>query len=514
MNSFGPHLKLWSSSHDEWEISVLYGKIGEAPPSFSYKLPSEGSYQLAEMELLETRGELTYFRVRFEVPLRASHTRVDYKVGGKRYSFHVPELHRMPKVCYGSCNGFHSQKILKEFVEGGKGNAMKATERWRNMLQYHSSRRYNVCILGGDQIYSDIALEGFEDHVLKWSWHTTRSERKARSLTAGEVEALRDLYTDMYVNSWGRNPEMKKMLSTCPSLMMWDDHDIMDGWGSYEDEREKWPVFKEGVFPEARRAFLLFQHHCKPNEKPGGSLGTRNNFSTGHVMGSLGVVHLDTRSERTQHQVMSEKNWEKFAQWRESNTELKHLFLCVSVPMVYADFETIEKILRLIPFDQGIEDDLRDHWRSVPHQVCRERLLKDLFAYSKESACRVTIISGDVHVAAHGVVELKDGQGDHTRTNRIHQLISSPIMNKAGNPVVEKLVEWQGDAAEVINPTMSARMLPLQVAIGTNGASSKTARYVWERNWLSLLPQDDDAYRAEWYFEGSNYPCREIVYSV
>ncbi|MGJ8654500.1 MAG: alkaline phosphatase D family protein [Opitutaceae bacterium] len=511
MSTFGPNLKLWMSSSEEWVVSVLYGKKGEAAPKLSYKLPGTGSFQTVTMELLDTRGELSYFRARLTIALKPSLTTVTYKVGGKTFKFQVPKLNHMPNICYGSCNGFHSQKILNEYIESGSGSAMKATERWRNMRQYHQSRRYNLMILGGDQIYSDIALEGFEDNVLKWSWHTTRKKRKARTLTPKELSTLRDLYTDMYVNTWGRNPEMKEMLATCPSLMMWDDHDIMDGWGSYEDEREQWPVFKDGVFPEARRAFLLFQHHCKPTEKPGGSFGKRSNFSTAHTMGALGVVHLDTRSDRTQHQVMAEEDWIKFAEWREAHSELKHLFLCVSVPMVYADFETVEKILRFIPFDQGIEDDLRDHWRSVPHQVCRERLLKDLFAYSKSTGCRVTIISGDVHVAAHGVVELKDGQGDHTRTNRIHQLISSPIMNKAGNPVVEKLVEWQGDAAEVINSTMSARMLPLQV---DQGATSENKPYVWERNWLSLLPQANDAYRAEWHFEGSNYPCREVIGAV
>jgi hypothetical protein len=39
-------------------------------------------------------------------------------------------------------------------------------------------------------------------------------------------------------------------------------------------------------------------------------------------------------------------------------------------------------------------------------------------------------------------------------------------MNKPGNVVVEKLVERQGDAAEVINSNMTARMLPLKVANG------------------------------------------------
>ncbi|MFQ3243335.1 MAG: hypothetical protein ACI9JZ_003046, partial [Lentimonas sp.] len=502
METFGPNLKLWTSTQNEWVVSVLFGKSGATPPRLTYDLPGSSQKHQANMELIDTRGDLKYYRCCIAIPLKSNSGRVIYSIDGseKKYTFEVPQADELPRVCYGSCNGFHSQKNLNEFLESGSSSHVKATEVWRSLLLQHKSRKYNLMVLGGDQVYSDISLDRFEDDVLKWSWHISKKQRAKRKLTDEELETLRGLYTTMYLNNWGNNPEMRKMLATCPSLMMWDDHDIMDGWGSYEDKREKWPVFQDGVFPEARRAFLLYQHHCKPTEKPGGAFMSRGNFSTAHVSNGLGIVHLDTRSDRTQKRILTDEDWQTFADWRTEQTDLKHLFLCVSVPMVYADFETLERILQKIPFDQTLEDDLRDHWRSVPHQVCRERLLKDLFAFSQKTKCRVTIISGDVHVAAHGVVELKDGQGDHARTNRIHQLVSSPIMNKPGNVVVEKLVERQGDAAEVINSNMTARMLPLKVA---NGASAKVERYVWERNWLSLLPQEDQSYRAEWYFEGS-----------
>jgi len=507
--TFGPYLKLWNSTDEIWTISVLYGHSLSSDPTIQIRLPGTDPNVEADMEFLETRGELSYYRFRIDARLQVKASKVVYSIAGQSYEFKLPASGTMPRLAYGSCNGFHSQKHLEDFLVANDKGKLKATAMWRSLWTAHKGTAYHGIILGGDQVYTDIALDRFKDDVLKWSWYTSQITRRNRRLTTSELDKLRELFTDVYVNSWENNPEMKAVLATCPSMMMWDDHDIMDGWGSYENEREHWPVYKDGIFTEARRAFLLYQQHCKPNENPGGAMVGRGNFSTAHKLGDLSVVHLDTRSERTPFQILSDNSWQKFGDWLESNgAGMKHLFLCVSVPVVYADFEKVEAILRAIPGDQGLEDDLRDHWRSVPHQVCREKMLQNLFHFMHKFDCRVTLISGDVHVAAHGVVELLDGSYDNQARNRIHQLVSSPIMNKAGNFIVEKLVGSQGEAKEVINSSLRARMLPLKIA---NGNRSKTEYYVWERNWLSLSPQSDEAYRAEWYFEGSDYPCRETI---
>lgn len=510
--TFGPTLKLWESDADSWTVSVLFAQEQASAPEISFKIPGQGAQHSANMEPLDERKGLHYFRYKIHLPLQDAPQVVSYKIGTKRASFIVPAKDTMPAVAYGSCNGFHSQKLLDSFLQNdAQSGELKATAMWRNMLQTHQQKPFHLLVLGGDQIYSDILLQRFESDVLDWSWYTRQSTRKKRKLSAKEQAHLRDLYTEMYTGSWGHNPEMKAMLASCPSLMMWDDHDIMDGWGSFENQREQWPAYAKGIFPEARRAFLLYQHHCKPTEKPGGSFASRNNFSTAHTFGGLGIVHLDTRSERTPRQIMSDDSWGKLKQWMETAPELKHLFFCVSVPVAYADFEKIEKILLAIPGDQGLEDDLRDHWRSLPHQITRNRLLEDLFAFSRKNQCRVTFVSGDVHVAAHGVIELSDGQHDNQLLNRMHQLISSPIMNKPGNFVVERLVGSQGEAREQISSTIAARMLPLAVA---KGSRAKRTYYVWERNWLSLTPRSDASYRAEWFFENCDYPTRETIHAV
>ncbi len=58
-----------------------------------------------------------------------------------------------------------------------------------------------------------------------------------------------------------------------------------------------------------------------------------------------------------------------------------------------------------LPGQQELEDDLRDHWTSPPHLQERLRSVHRLLKFSAETECRVTILSGDVHVAAVGVIE-------------------------------------------------------------------------------------------------------------
>lgn len=55
-------------------------------------------------------------------------------------------------------------------------------------------------------------------------------------------------------------------------------------------------------------------------------------------------------------------------------------------------------------FDGKIEllDDLEDHWAAAVHKKERNDLIRRLQAFAKEKKVRVTILSGDVHLAAVG----------------------------------------------------------------------------------------------------------------
>src|SRR3546814_3583168 len=74
-------------------------------------------------------------------------------------------------------------------------------------------------------------------------------------------------------------PQMAWMVARVPTLAMWDDHDICDGWGSLPHERMDSPLGRS-LFEVAREFFLLFQQGVAADDYPpafpdrsGGSLG-------------------------------------------------------------------------------------------------------------------------------------------------------------------------------------------------------------------------------------------------
>lgn len=53
-----------------------------------------------------------------------------------------------------------------------------------------------------------------------------------------------------------------------PMINIWDDHDIIDGFGSYPDHFNRCPVFK-GLGAVAFKYYLLFQHQSIVDELEG-----------------------------------------------------------------------------------------------------------------------------------------------------------------------------------------------------------------------------------------------------
>ncbi len=139
---------------------------------------------------------------------------------------------------------------------------------------------------------------------------------------------LEKFYFDLYTLRWAQ-PEVAHMLATVPTIMMWDDHDIIDGWGSYPVERQTCDVFK-ALWDAARKAFTVFQQHLKFTE-PMGNVAPAHGFSFGHVIANTAILALDMRSERTDRMVMSENHWTLVYQWldrtpkdRSSNFDVEH----------------------------------------------------------------------------------------------------------------------------------------------------------------------------------------------
>src|SRR3546814_11935802 len=69
------------------------------------------------------------------------------------------------------------------------------------------------------------------------------------------------------------------MVARVPTLAIWDDHDICDGWGSLPPERMDSP-FGRAVFAVARELYLLFQQGAVAPDYPP-AFGDRSGTSLG-----------------------------------------------------------------------------------------------------------------------------------------------------------------------------------------------------------------------------------------
>ncbi|MGW1466315.1 alkaline phosphatase D family protein [Streptomyces sp. NPDC002308] len=87
-----------------------------------------------------------------------------------------------------------------------------------------TAARPDVLLLLGDQIYAD------ETSGATQRWIARR--RDLREPPGPEVADYEE-YTHLYDESW-RDPEVRWLLSTVPSCMIFDDHDVVDDWNTSE----------------------------------------------------------------------------------------------------------------------------------------------------------------------------------------------------------------------------------------------------------------------------------------
>ena len=161
---------------------------------------------------------------------------------------------------------------------------------------------------GGDQLYNDSVMHQttvFHD----WLDIKNPLHKHAAPFTADMREELERFYLDRY-SMWFSQGLFGMANSQIPMVNIWDDHDIIDGYGSYPDHFMSSPVFK-GLGIVAFKYYMLFQHQTvvsegeedEPSWMLGASPGPYIPERSRSVLMSLGrkvtFLGLDCRTERT-----------------------------------------------------------------------------------------------------------------------------------------------------------------------------------------------------------------------
>jgi len=466
--AIGPLLYLRNASEGRINLAALLVlPDGQEPPI----LEAEGN-SVSATRLLTRRGK-TAWRYDFSLPMRRD---TGYSLGGTHYPVNADFTGDL-RIAFVSCNGQEKNDRKRPLEER---NAM-----WQRLQSEHDAAPFQLLLQGGDQIYADELLNS---HPALKRWARGGRVRQADATAEPDLaETLRDGFFDLYLDILGQ-PAISGMMAHVPSLAMWDDHDICDGWGSLRPAKLDAPEGRT-LFAAAREHFLLFQYGARPDELPG-FCPDRSGTSLGwHVaLPGLHVLAPDLRSERRPNRVMGPAGWQSFDTMLERIRSAEgggRVLLLSSVPALGPRLSWVEALMHLTPRLEKYEDDLRDQWQSRAHRKEWRAFLERLAAIHANPATPVTCVSGEIHLATHGTLDVPP--------KPLHQLVASGIAHPAPS---KAYAIGLGLLARFGSSPLPGHPIRLQ------GLPGQPGTYTAERNYL-VLERRGAGWTASWELEHS-----------
>lgn len=337
------------------------------------------------------------------------------------FRFQITPLNYIPSIAFVSCNGSHSiypADIPKDHFNG-----------WEKILL----TKPDYLIFGGDQIYADSLFRKVHDLSLYVQNHN-------KPIGNDLITKIHHFYLKLYIDSWS-NSKLALALATIPNFMTWDDHDIFDGFGSYDDNLQNSPIFKK-IFEIASIYYELFQLRTDNNT----TLYEKPFFSFQLKIRNYWFICPDTRSNRGMKTVLSSVQYENLKYLLSNNnihnTNNSVIAFVLPIPIAHRDYHSnVDKLSilftkifykdPLINLKRSINDDLNDHWDHPNHQNEQTKMLNLIFEFGyKQKPKYLLILSGDVHSSGAARIDCFDENNNLTGTAM--QIVSSPIVN---NPV-------------------------------------------------------------------------------
>ena len=538
-----------------WKVSALVG-VAQGTPAPT--LTCEGNKVPAPMVLADRAG-LTLLRYDLTVPLSDQERRIPYAVDGldARWEFTVPSKTLHVRNSYVSCNGFSDPGAMRKLTH-------KAGSVWEDILTNHDRtlhpdapidkeqlwhlqrghgekvQRFHVLLMGGDQVYFDSLWEDIPE-LKEWA-DLNREAQITYPVSSALQQRISDYYFNKYCErwlkpargGWSRDTQERDSadaMARIPTVMMWDDHDIFDGWGSYSPPMQQCQV-AQTLFHCAREAFWVFQlqHQLDllPELKPHANftavdapqyapvlwseqlaadplrlalLDNQPGFSYSVKLGTMPALVLDLRTERSRKQILSEPTWEAMEKWLvafpsgtdKDKPRANHLLLLSSVPVAHPKLSAAASLLDTFGSEHVVDsnaDDLRDHWSHDDHEPERKRLTRLLIKIAQDKRVRISLLSGDVHVAAWGSLYRNDVSPEKNWLS-IQQLTSSAVLHPAPSGPIEqlfvKLLNVMAQKVQRIDTQHQCEMMLFPAH----------HRYVMAaRNWLALESDQEDQTEA------------------
>jgi len=163
---------------------------------------------------------------------------------------------RPQRITFGSCR-FSTQRSVKAPRRYGV-DALDAYAR--RMLRTPRDGWPDLLLMLGDQVYADDTSKVTRARIA--------ARRDLGQPPHGEVADFEE-YTWLYHESWG-DPEIRWLMSTVPTAMIFDDHDVHDDWNSsraWRQAMQATPWWQERI-TGALASYWVYQHlgNLSPDE--------------------------------------------------------------------------------------------------------------------------------------------------------------------------------------------------------------------------------------------------------
>ena len=460
-------------------------------------------YALVVVEDLEP-GSTTPYEVRLD----------DARVWPPERSGFPPSRIRTPgrpgpfRLAFGSC-----RYASPYTVEESEGIPPDALDLYASRVAAQPEHEWpDALVLLGDQVYADELTEKTR------SWLARKRDGLHRRGSAPDAEVADfEEYTRLYLESWG-DPQVRWLLSTVPSSMIFDDHEMIDDWNTSAAWREKTTrePWWTGRITGGLVSYWVYQHlgNLSPQELAENKTWqaiqdmrdddvTRDaepmlremaeladaepatiRWSYVRHWGDARLIMVDSRAGRVleeQHRRMLDEDefaWVEAAMRRAVDEGVEHLIVGTSLPWLLPhaihSLERWNETLNVRHHGRWrgrLSEAVRqasdlEHWAAFGHSF--ERLGRALTAVARGERGRAPstalVLSGDVHHAyAAELVEPGD------LASRVHQLVVSPLHNQAPHPIrVGFTIGW----------SRAARRLMERVA---RFVRAEQTRLVWEK---------------------------------
>ncbi|KAF7960971.1 hypothetical protein EAE96_000641 [Botrytis aclada] len=455
----------------------------------------------------------TFWRFNIEVELRSKQQRIAYRINrGPATGFWVPARGQAMNIMFHSCNGFTMDVHPNDFSG--------PDPLWRDVLNTHQTQPFHVMLGGGDQLYNDHMMQRT---TLFKEWLNIKNplRKEALPFTPEMQDEMEHFYLDSYC-MWFSQGLFGVANSQIPMINIFDDHDIIDGFGSYPDSYMKCPVMS-GLGSVAFKYYMLFQQQSSIDEgedtEPSWILGAQpgpyipelsRSIFTGLGRG-IAFLGIDCRTERMNDEIVTAETYTKIFDRLEKDIikgQTKHLIVLLGVPIAYPRMVWLETILTskvMTPlkamgragllgkslmnhFDGGVEilDDLDDHWTAAHHKEERNWLIQELQDLAAEKSVRITILGGDVHLAAIGQfysnpkLKIPKDRDYRYMTN----VISSAIVNAPPPDMLADILNKRNKVHHFDADT-DEDMIPI-FTHDVDGKPRNNKRLLNRRNWCSI----------------------------